>query len=424
MSKTVRNVILTAIPLIVLSLVILFGPGVEDKKDQSLLWQESWEKIEFIPAPRPQDKKSATEPGGKSPDTDTRRANTGAAKTMTADRAPLPITFIRRGGFFRDRFLVRSPRGCRPKAPAGEHRAGGIVKNIFSEWSAPQLKAAYSDLPPEKLKDFGLTGRTPQIRLYSSENSDPVIVRTGGKLKNGNLFLTTSLPDHEKLVFAIAAHIVERLQKECISYREKRILIYPTKSHTARITVEYPDGKKKIEIAQTRKEKKGRTVSEWRDGDGTLLPTGVAARFDNQCRQLQIRYFADDPAIPSDADGDRLWKETQKGEIKILVAIKGDGVRTIFIKKSPLAPEPGGRRLALIRNDLDGDAVNYIEEQIYDRLLASLNQIDAAGRQARARKKRAEAGKANRPSGSPPKPIPLQRNEKSPAHGTRQRPHP
>lgn len=345
-----------------LVLFVLVDPQSDDE-EKAYLWDESWAAIAYLPGE--------------------------AAKEKSK------IKFYRNQGLFQDELIVEAAVGEKPDAPLVSRRANATVKNIFRDWGRPEMKAVYK-LEPAKREELGFSKEQGELHFYTDANAEPAILRMGNATKGGNRYVTSTYEDQSDLVFMIPSHIFNKLIHSYTSYREKRILSYPTDSYAKEVEVMYRDGKetKHFRIFQTREQKGEKTVEHWMDESGYEYPANLVRPLESHCKNLQIRYFNDDPKVSDFGAIQDLWQKAEKDFLTITVKLDM-GKTSAFRVRKPAKPVKVGRdRLFLLQSSL-GSEIDFAQanhaENVNNQVRRLLRSKALELKKKAAQKQKAEA---------------------------------
>ncbi len=327
---------------VLILVLILWGPtGGEESSRDSIVWQEDWEVIEYYASP--DDKYAA-------------------------------LRLIREPGLIADEYFVESPATELAKAGADEsagdeqdanatdgapeyvrRRGGPTVTNIFRDWRRPKLNA-YHQRSPERETEFGLNEPEHIVRFYESSGGDAVELRAGVKSGGANRFVTSSYYDHEGLLLIIGSYLFDKFTQGPFTYREKRILYYPTGSYTGEIRVRNEAGEKlRLTARQEEREQGGPLTLYQRQNEPgsetsvTDIPLNIASPLDAAVKSLMIQRFRDEPEAREFGDAEQLWEQAGKNWAEIDITIAEGDSYWIHLRQ---APAVGDEDLVLIRSSV------------------------------------------------------------------------
>ena len=377
-----RGALIIGVGVSALAGLILFGSGGDEGSKESTLFKTNWDMIEYVPAADYYSLEEPTTDGTPvtppSPKSEKLRQPPGSPGRMGASPNPSPaeetkgrlaLKFIRRSGLFRDQFEVLTPFGGERGAREVRRRGSGAVRNIFATWGKLVVKGIYTQAEAGDPVRLGLSGGAPRVLLYESRSRSPVTVVLGRKMKNGQMFIKSD-KDGESLYLVPAG---EEFRNTYLSYRDRRVLSYPTKSYTARMSVK--QGDRAVLLTQRRVEVKGTEQPEWQDSRGRIIPAQRANGLESALRQVNITRFPDEPDLRAYGDPEALW--LRAGDPLLAeVSIHGGDVITIEYRLPSAPVSPGGHELVLLRNSLDG-TVDFADRSQYDSLSRGLNDIIA-----------------------------------------------
>lgn len=338
-----RNVIIAIIAVAVISGLILFGPGMEKKAPETLVFDTAWDVIDYKIVPEEfektqieADEKAKKEKNYNPKDRETQRARD---KDNT-----LPKRFIRDAGFFTDAYFVESNDSAGNPV---RRRGGYTVKNIFSDWS----KLRYTALYPVADQDAGKFGPyTDIIELKRSGKS--TIVRIGKKHTSGNQFIRVEHPDHKNRVYLVQGFLSDRFRANPFSFREKRIVNYPNDSYTEKLGLQMRAGDK-MNFRAEKTMKDNMPIFKWYDQKGTELPVNLITPMDNVAKLIEISRFRDEPEVQSYGNPDTLWAQLNADDANIEIKVKGGDSYVIRVRRPNLSITDGTRKLALIQTSLE-----------------------------------------------------------------------
>ncbi|MCR9142611.1 MAG: DUF4340 domain-containing protein [bacterium] len=309
---------IAAVAGVLILLLILWGPSDgEDSARDSIVWKEDWQVIEYYAsadAPHPT-LRLIREPGLVSDSYFTESPAAVLAANDTATDAAIE-------GVTED-----DGQSADAKPEYVRRRGGPSVTNTFRDWRRPKLNA-YHRLSPEREAEFGLNEPEHVVRFYERPGGTPVELRAGVKSGGANRFVASTYYDHEDLLLIIGSYLFDKFTQSPFSYREKRILYYPTASFTREIRVTNKDGETlRLNAAQEPREQ-GAPLTIYRrynpaDDSSTDIPNNIASPLDAAVKSMMIHRFRDEAAEIGDAEA--LWEQAGKdfAEVKVDIA-KGD----------------------------------------------------------------------------------------------------
>ncbi len=388
MSSNTRNALLGGAALLALVLLILLSGGGQEERKESHLFKTNWEMIEYVP---PADYYVEIKDKAKDAKADDPSKKARAPKTAaTGDRHPhrlrgakdaaashkeedakgrLALKFIRKSGLYRDQFEALTPQGGVPGAREVRHRGSATVRNIFTTWGKLVVKAAYSLQEAGGAEQLGLGSGAPRVRLFESRAGNPITVTLGRRLENGQMFVTTDRPEDRDNVYLIQG--TDDFRHTYVTYRERRVVLYPTKSFSARLRA--AGGGQTVLLTQRQIEVKGTQQPEWTDSQGRNIPSARVTTLENAVKQASLSRFQDEGDLSAYGDTAALW---QKGSEAITAEVSvhgGDSIRIEYrLPHTPISP--GGNPMVLIQNSLD-DAVYFADRAQYDNLLRGLREV-------------------------------------------------
>ena len=351
---------LGGLAMIVLSLLVLWGPDDDPAEDESVLWHRDWELIVFEEL-RATDDQGVPDPG--------------------ANLRPM-LRLIRDPGFFEDDYYVESPAGGQTGAPILRRQGGFSVSNIFGDLRSPKL-VSYIEDTAENRDRSGLNEPIARIGLGDDQDEQPTFQLTiGGKAPSNNYYALSSVPEHEGLILIVTNALVQSFQRDYDFYREKRLLYYPADSYTENLefsgNIQSPDGL--FSLRQERAlDEQNHPTSLWyaRAGQGTEreVPTHMAAALEGAARQLQILYFADDPRAFGRVPADEAWNEAPE-IIQASFSIHAGNEIVIQIRGElpPVSEIADPDEVLLIRKDREGP-VDYVDARTVRDLLKHIQTL-------------------------------------------------
>ncbi|MEQ9365422.1 MAG: hypothetical protein RIF32_14345 [Leptospirales bacterium] len=346
---------------VLILILILWGPsGGEDSARDSIVWKEDWQVIEYYPN---RDAKYPAlrlirEPGLVSDQYFVETPAKGPAAATTNPARHADATVAATNG--QDATGTTSPRGSGAAQPAvGDEsepryvrrRGGPSVTNIFRDWRRPKLNA-YHELSPERETEFGLDVPEHVVRFYERPGGAPIELRAGVKSGGANRFAASNYYDHEGLLLIVGSYLFDKFTQGPFTYREKRILYYPTDSFTREIRVKNKDGRTLRLNAKQEPREQGGPLTTYRrhnpaDGSATEIPLNIASPLDAAVKSMMIDRFRDEDLRFGDAEA--LWKQAGENFAEIGVDIhKGDSYWIHFRQ----APDVGDEDLILIQSSV------------------------------------------------------------------------
>lgn len=299
--------------LAALVLLILFGPGQQSDKAEAHLWNRNWAVIEFA---------------------------------TSADS--VKYRFIREAGLFADRYYFQQPGGDRF---TGNYN----VKNAFSDWQKPQIKAVY-EATPERLQQSELDRPTAELRFFSSPDADPVVFRIGKRTTGGSVFMYSAHPEFAGELYGLQSFLADKFNQDPIQYRERRFVDAVGEDYLASIQLHafQPGRRDQLELRQSRVKPEpvppppGAPQSApaapalpqpfWErraTGNWTAIPTPVASQVDSAVRQLQIARFADEAESPSLANPEQEWRLASEDLVSLKVRSRDGASASLQIRRPP-----------------------------------------------------------------------------------------
>lgn len=317
-------------------LLILWGPvgGGESDRD-SIIWQEDWQLIEYY---------------------------RGSASERPA------LRLIREPGLVADEYFVETlpeadeasdidPNPNEKEPEYIRRRGGPSVSNLFRDWRRPKLNA-YHELSSERETEFGLDRPEHIVRFYSSPTADPIELRAGKKSGGANRFAASNYHDHKDLLLIVGGYLFDKFTQGSYSYREKRILYYPTGSYTKEIIVRDPEGQPvRVTLEQElRPEGTGGPLNIYRrynvagaSETTTEIPINIASPLDAAVKSMMIERFRDEPSARSLGDAEDLWNRAEKNFAEVEVEIEKGDQYWIHFRQVPV---PDGEDLILVRSSV------------------------------------------------------------------------
>lgn len=331
MSRRSVYLILGALTVLVFLYLLILGPEVEERQE-AYVWKESWSKIRY------------EKPG-----------DDAATRTL-----------VRRAHFFKDEFFVKSGK-------EEQFFPGGYsVTNIFIDWDKLKLLGSYT-VENSKLTSYGITDQSPRVLFYKNENGDPVTIRIGNR-NGGNLFITSSLPEHKDRLLIISGYMADKFSAAPLSFRENRLLTYSADQYDEELEIHYGENaSSSIVLKQKKRKKEDHEEFYWIAEDGSEIPVQFAAPLDNFCKQIQIFKFNDDPDVASLGQARTLWNES-RDDMVIRVSVAKGGETTIRFR-SPNKPLVFNNSPLVLVGSSSGDTINYAEKRIRDGILLQIENI-------------------------------------------------
>ena len=307
-------------------LFILWGPVGEGDEQESILWKEDWQVIEYVPGVAPDD--TGDEATNAEPAT--------ATSTKVEMKNAPTLRVIRVPGLLEDQYFVETPAAAAESSAQQyvRRRGGPSIANMFREWRRPKL-AGYYTSTPERLRDLGLNRPEHIVRFYSSPNGKAVELGAGNKSGGANRFVSSTYADHAGLVLLVGGHLFDKFTQDPFSYRERRILYYPSDSYTKEIRVKDAQGRalritlnQEAAPSQPQQQAGPRSTYYRHDdatGDATEIPLNIASPLDAAVKSMMIQTFRDEPAAERLGDAEKLWQAAGKNYAEVEVQIaKGD----------------------------------------------------------------------------------------------------
>lgn len=347
--------------------LILFGPGQEPENPSAVLWKESWEVVEYYEAP---------------------------------DR--LKYRFVRDSGLFQDRYFFEgAPLDGASGAALVRYRGNYNVKNLFTDWQKPQLRALYN-ANPDLLKQSELEGARPQLRFYSRAGADPIVVNIGKTNAANATYITTDYSEHRGALALLPSYLFEKVKYDAVQYRERRFLDISGDAFIQTVETSFisQDKNQRLVLRQERRKVESESEGEtpptvateaiWlrEDANGAAeLPKNLVNQFDGALRQIQRDRFADEPAPPRPESARDLWSRAGANLLELKVQLsEGESPAPISVRRppalaaaAPLSPASGETDPAefyLIKS-ADDDAVHWVSAAVIDNLLTQAGVIAA-----------------------------------------------
>lgn len=347
--------------------LILFGPGQEPENPSAVLWKESWEVVEYYEAP---------------------------------DR--LKYRFVRDSGLFQDRYFFEgAPLDGASGAALVRYRGNYNVKNLFTDWQKPQLRALYN-ANPDLLKQSELEGARPQLRFYSRAGAEPIVVNIGKTNAANATYITTDYSEHRGALALLPSYLFEKVKYDAVQYRERRFLDISGDAFIQTVETSFisQDKNQRLVLRQERRKVESESEGEtpptvateavWlrQDANGAAeLPKNLVNQFDGALRQIQRDRFADEPAPPRPESARDLWSRAGANLLELKVQLsEGESPAPISVRRppalaaaAPLSPAPGETDPAefyLIKS-ADDDAVHWVSAAVIDNLLTQAGVIAA-----------------------------------------------
>ncbi len=353
-------VIVGLVSLAGLIALILYGPGQQSDKTEAHLWNRNWAIIEFAPS-----------------------------------AGPAKYRFIRDAGLFADRFYFQQPGGPRF---TGNYN----VKNSFTDWQKPQIKALY-EATPERLQQTELDRPGPEIRFYAAPDDEPVIFRVGKRTSGGTVFMYSADPDFAGALYGLQVFLADKFNQEPMQYRERRFIDAVGEDYLASIEVRaFQEGRRDIlELRQGRVpgespaqtpglpqtapaapplpqpfwERRG--VAGW-----TPIPTPVASQVDSAVRQLQIARFADEDLPPLRSDLEAEWRLAGQDLISLRVRSRDGATAGLQVRRPPAFAAQDAEFL-LVRSEL-AEGLHWVRADSVHTLIQAARAALASAPQAAA----------------------------------------
>ncbi len=378
------------VAFVIFLLILLFGPTTpqQEKKDKSsVLWKSSWQVIEYwgkdsahpyvrlirVPGlfrdkyyvenyPSPVEQEPEKEASRTTPDTSSEESKETRTKTQNKAQEQTP-TETKNKGYTR-------------------RRGGYKIKNIFSSWYKPTLKAYYakdetkeeevvkegttqtdkqetqaeqtdkqetkSDASKElsseqqediEKKEIGLSTSSEKIVLYKKPQGKATIVEVGAK-NESNIFAKSN--KYPGLILLIPQNLISQFSTEYLSYRDKDIFFFPEKSYIKKIKLYEKDkhaytlyqkqksnDKQKEEISKPLNSRPKKKESPWMASSPVIMNNKkivftdyVAKNIENTVKRIKIQRFADDRDFTNRyGSTDKLWKEAELDLIVLHVSL-------------------------------------------------------------------------------------------------------
>jgi hypothetical protein len=325
------GIILGVGSLLILGLLLLFGPGTQKDKPDAIFWKKDFDAIEYVSA-------------GK-------------------DRAT-SLRLVRKAGLIRDEFTVE---GSGKAARRGNYNA----KNIFTDFSKPRNAGQYK-LTPERVEELGFTAESPQVILYEKIGSAPLRLTVGKKNQTGNTFVRCDDPSFKDQVLLMPSYLFERFDKPIKEFREQRFLVYSTDSFTEELEVTIDGGGpiKSYWMKQEKYKKDGIELPRWRDRQGTEIPLNQASALENAVREIQILEYRDADGLPSAEDA---WKRAGKDTTVVKVKVKGQD-ETIIRLRSSYVIQNGKDSLITVQSTVE-PGTDFVRANVEHDLASKIDQI-------------------------------------------------
>lgn len=337
--------------LLILILAVLFVPGDKDD-NESHLWEQSWEIIEYYPA----------------------RQDTSDSPSQEKKEEPV-LRFVREPHLFESRYYVEG------EAKDGNpvyFRAGSKVKNLFHDWSQPEVKGAYQSSMVD-LAQKGIKDGSEKILLYRSPGGSPVIVVAGERTGADRFAVVKGDTDTKGDLLVLTGRLFQSINTE-LDYRERRLIDFGTGKGMKSIAIESPGNSAFSPILlekqeRNEEEKKG---TYW-EIDGQELKAGNGNALENLLKRMSITVFADDPGLSPDSNR-KIIEES--GTKKYIIDIQIDGADDArIVLYEPVQPVTSNNRtLTPVKSD-DDRVVNYIDSQILDQLKTTVQRIRESEKQ-------------------------------------------
>ncbi len=352
--------------------LILFGPGQEPENPSAVLWKESWEVVEYYEAP---------------------------------DR--LKYRFVRESGLFQDRYFFEGAplagAAAAPDAPLVRFRGNYNVKNLFTDWQKPQLRALYN-ANPDLLKQSDLEGARPQLRFYSRAGADPIIVNIGKTNAANATYIITDYSEHRGALALLPSYLFEKVKYDAVQYRERRLIDISGEAFIETVEASFLSQNKNQRLVLRQERRRVESEGEnpapvspasieavWfrQDSSGAAeLPKNLVNQFDGALRQLQRDRFADEPAPPRPEAPRDLWTRAGSDLLELKVTLsEGESPATIRVRRPPatdasaaIAPAAAGAPEAAefyLIQSADDEAVHWVNASVIDNLLTQAGVIIA-----------------------------------------------
>ncbi len=386
MSRWFYAIVALLAAALILVLIFFVPEKKSDNFSKTPIWDKVWKKIEYYPQ------------GGDRP----------------------AIRFLRERGFFEDNYYVETPVKIAPllkeearetkearekeeekeareeKGGKGERKieqslvrrtANSRVKNIFFDWLAPELKGIYLD-DQRSLAKGGFKDSQERVEFYTNiDSNEPVVLKIGNSTNNGQ-FVQSSY--HNDMVVLIPDYLIERLRKDRLYYREKKIVRVPTGSHIENINLSFAD-RPPLSLIQTYYEpdrkpaKKGREKTDakkrlewfWDDSDSEKkLSKSIVSRLEGTIKRLQIEHFEDEEELQQFTPALQLWQKAASNYLNLQVGVYKGNSYSITIRKPTDKILVKGKELLLIRNSrFDSDKVDYVTMNEIENLEKQTEEI-------------------------------------------------
>ncbi len=342
--------------------LILFGPGQEPENPSAALWKESWAVVEYYEAP---------------------------------DR--LKYRFVRESGLFQDRYFFEgAPLDSAPGAALVRYRGNYNVKNLFTDWQKPQLRALYN-ANPDLLKQSELEGARPQLRFYSRAGADPIVVNIGKTNAANATYITTDYSEHRGALVLLPSYLFEKVKYDAVQYRERRFLDITGDAFIESVEADFTSQEKKQRLVLHQERRKVESEGEnpapvsteavWlrQEASGAAeLPKNLVNQFDGALRQIQRDRFADEPSPPRRESPRELWARAGDNLLELKVKLsEGESPAPIRVRRppavapaAPAASASDATEFYLIQS-ADDEAVHWVSASVIDNLLTQAGVIVA-----------------------------------------------
>ncbi len=353
-----RSVIIAVLAVAVIAGLILFGPGLEKKAPETLVFDTKWDLIDYkgvVPAEYEKAQADADEKAKKEKNYNPKDRE---AQKEREKGNILPKKFIREGGFFTDAYFVESNDAA---GTAVRRRGGYTVKNIFSDWSKLRYTALYP-VAEQDLAKFGPYTDTIELR----KSGKVTVVRLGRKHTSGNQFVRVEDPDHKGRVYLIQGFLSDRFHAPAVSFRDKRIVNYPADSYTEKLGIQMRSGDK-MNFRAEKAMKDNMPIFKWYDHKGAELAVNLITPMDNVAKLIEIARFRDEVEVQALGNPDALWSQVNHDDAAIEIKVKGGDSYVIRVRRPNIALTDGTRKLALIQTSLE-PGTDYVDLSSLDNL--------------------------------------------------------
>ncbi|MBX7059412.1 MAG: DUF4340 domain-containing protein [Leptospirales bacterium] len=324
--------------VILIAVLILYGPGQQSNTVESYLWTRRWAAVEYAPQ------------GGV-----------------------VRYRFIRESGLFGDRYYFQAGDGRR--FPGNYN-----VRNVFSDWQKPKLRAAY-DQNPDRLKQLQLDQPGVELRFFESIGGTPVSLRLGKKTESGNTFVLSSADPGE--ILAVQTFLIEKFNSDPFQYRERRFLDTAGDDFISQLelVIQEPGRSDSLRLRQGKRSAppaEGMTApvmqSYWlRQGltSSIEIEASSGSQVESAIRQLQIAKFNDEPDAPRLADLSGEWRRAGVDLIQLQAKTR-DGLELQVSVRRPQFAGPDAEYL-LVQSSLLEDP-HWIGAAVVRNLIQTARQ--------------------------------------------------